>query len=137
MNLDPLHNAISGMTSLFSGTGLIWPDLGADDGTGLLLPALAGIAAAVTVALAVTIYFQTGYRSYRDMIRHGLVAAIGMALLAFAIFDMRNAARAHLAERTAEPAQFELQWKQTTDRAKALAAEMERTARSAPEAHQG
>jgi hypothetical protein len=137
MNPEPLHNAITTATNLLWGVAGIWPDFGADDSNGLVMPALAGIAAATTVALAMTIYFQTGYRSYRDMIRHGLVAATGLALLAFAIFDMRNAALAHLAARTAEPAQFELQWKQTTDRAKALAAEMDRTARPAPEAHQG
>jgi hypothetical protein len=137
MNLEPLYNAGADMTSLLSGTAGIWPDFGADDGIGLLRPALAGIAAAMTVALSVTIYLQTGYRSYRDMIRHGLVAAIGLALLAFAISDMRNAALAHLVARTAEPAQFKLQWKQTTDRAKALAAEMERTSRPTGEAQQG
>ena len=136
MNPEPLHSAISTTTSLLSGIAGIWPNFGADDGNGLVMPALAGIAAATTVALAMTIYFQTGYRSYRDMIRHGLVAAIALALLAFAIFDMRNAALAHLAARTAEPAQFELQWKQTTDRAKALAAEMDGRTRSLS-AHQG
>ena len=124
MNPEALHNAITTATSLLSGLAGIWPDFGADDSNALVMPALAGIAAATTVALTVTIYFQTGYRSYRDMIRHGLVAAIALALLAFAVFDMRNAAIAHLAARTAEPAQFELQWKQTTDRARALAAEM-------------
>ena len=142
MTLDPLHNAVTGMTSLFSNAAGLWPDAGPDDGTGLLMPALAGIAAATTVALAVTIYFQTGYRSYRDMIRHGLVAAIGLALLAFAILDMRNVALAHLAARTVGPStQFELQWQQTTERAKALAAEMDRhtasTTRSLSDAHQG
>ena len=136
MNLDPLHQVATEMTSLVSGAAGILPDLSADDGTGLLMPALTGVVAAVTVALALAIYFQTGYRSYRDMIRHGLVAAIALALLAFAIFDMRNAALAHLAARTAEPAQFELQWKQTTDRAKALAAEMDGRTRSLS-AHQG
>ena len=120
-----LHTTVTGLTSMFSGLAGFWPDFGTDEGNALVMPALAGIAAATTVALAVTVYFQTGYRSYRDMIRHGLVAAIGLALLAFAIFDMRNAALAHLAIRTVGPdAQFELQWKHTTDRAKALAAEM-------------
>jgi hypothetical protein len=131
-----LHATFTGMSSMFSGLAGFWPDFGADDGTGLAKPALAGIAAATTVALTVTIYFQTGYRSYRDMIRHGLVAAIALALLAFAVFDMRNAALAHIAAKTAEPTQFELQWKQTTERAKALAAEMGSRTRSLS-AHQG
>ncbi len=124
MNLDPLHHAAAQMISL------VWPDLSADDGTGLLMPALAGIAAAVTVALAVAIYFQTGYRSYRDMIRHGLAAAIGLALIAFVISDMRNTALAYLVKTSEQPAaDFELQWRKTTERAKALAAEMDRDSR--------
>src|ERR1700677_4690218 len=68
MNLNPLHQVATEMTSLVSGAAGILPDLSADDGTGLLMPALTGVVAAVTVALALAIYFQTGYRSYRDMI---------------------------------------------------------------------
>ena len=119
------------MTGMLSGLAGLWPDFGAEDGNGLVMPALAGIAAATTLALALTVYFQTGYRSYRDMIRHGLVAAIGLALLAFAIFDMRNAALAHIAARTVSPStQFEMQWQQTSERAKALATEMDNQTRS-------
>jgi hypothetical protein len=138
MNLDPLHTAATEMMSLVSGAAGILPDLSADDGTGLLMPALTGVVAAVTVALALAIYFQTGYRSYRDMIRHGLAAAIGLALMAFVIYDMRNAAMAHLMKTSVGPAaQFELQWQKTTERAKALTAEMERNIRTSSEAHQG
>ena len=138
MNLEPLHSAAAEMTHLLSSlTANLWPDQGADGG-GLLMPALAGVAAAVTVALMLAIYFQTGYRSYRDMIRHGLTAALGLMLLAVVIYDMRNAALAHIARTQLRPAaEFELQWQQTTQRAKALAAEMERTTRPAPEAHEG
>jgi hypothetical protein len=138
MNLDPLHTAAAEMTSLVSGAAAILPDLSADDGTGLLMPALTGIVAAVTVALALAIYFQTGYHSDRDMIRHGLAAAIGLALMAFVIYDMRNAAMAHLGKTSVSPtAQFELQWQKTTERAKELATETGRTTRSLSEAHQG
>ena len=126
-----LHTTVTGLTSMFSGLAGFWPDFGTDEGNALVMPALAGIAAATTVALAVTVYFQTGYRSYRDMIRHGLVAAIGLALLAFAIFDMRNAALAHIARASVGPsAQFEMQWQQTSERAKALATEMDNQTRS-------
>ena len=130
------HATFTGMTGLFSGIAGFWPDFETNDGNALVMPALAGIAAATTMALAVTIYFQTGYRSYRDMIRHGLVAAIGLALLAFVIFDMRNVALAHIAARSAGPdVQFELQWQQTTERARALAAEMD--GHDLSDAHQG
>jgi hypothetical protein len=144
MNLDPLHNATAKMTGLVSSVAGIWPDLGAGDGAGLVMPALAGVAAAVTLALALAIYFQTGYRSYRDMIRHGLAAAIGLALMAFVIYDMRNAAMAYLVRTERPTAQFELQWQKTTERAKELAAEMDRHTNAAvqksaslPEARQG
>lgn len=144
MNLDSLHNAATEVTGLLTSLvqsapdlSGIWPAMGADDPTGMMMPALAGIAAAVTVALAVSIYFQTGYRSYRDMIRHGLAAAIGLSMLAFVAYDMRNAALAYIV-RTSQPAtEFELRWQQTTERAKALVAEMERTAHTSPEAHAG
>jgi hypothetical protein len=130
MNLDPIRDAASEATGLLHSllqsmpdTALISPDQGFDDGTGFLMPALAGIAAAITVALMLAIYFETGYRSYRDMIRHGLTAAAGLSLLAFAAYDMRNVALAHLAPTSARPAtQFELRWRLTTD---------------LPEAHQG
>jgi hypothetical protein len=145
MNPDPIRHAAAGANSFLASlvppipdTSAIWPGHAVDDGSGLLMPALAGIAAGVTVALMLTIYFQTGYRSYRDMIRHGLAAALGLSLLAFVIYDMRNAALAHILKSPANAtAQFELQWQATTDRAKALAAEMEHTGRSSPEAHQG
>ena len=138
MNFDPLHHTATAMTSLLSGLADIWPDLSADDGTGLLMPALAGVVAAMTVALMLAIYFQTGIRSYRDMIRHGLAAAIGLSLMAFVIYDMRNAAMAHLLKTTAGPtAQFELQWRETTERARAMTAEMDRHPKALPAARQG
>ena len=143
MNLDPISTAVAQMTGLsrqllnaMPDTG-IWPAEGADGGSGLLMPALAGIAAATTVALMLTIYLQTGYRSYRDMIRHGLAAALGLTLLAVAIYDMRNAALAHIARTQVRPAaEFQLQWQTTSARARELAAEMDRTTRSLS-AHQG
>jgi hypothetical protein len=144
MYLDPIRNAAANIANFFSAA--IWPDQGVDDGTGLLMPALAGIAAGVTVALMLAIYFQTGYRSYRDMIRHGLAAAVGLSLLAFVVYDMRNAALAYLVKTPVGPAtEFELRWQQTTERARTLAtemdrhtsAEMDRHVKDLPEPHQG
>jgi hypothetical protein len=150
MNPDPIHNAATDATSFFASllhsvpdTSAIWPGEAVDDGSGLLMPALAGVAAAMTVAFMLGVYFQTGYRSYRDMIRHGLTAALGLSLLAFVVTDMRNAALAHIARTQFRPAaQFEWQWRQTTERARELAAEMghtemSRAFRPSPEAHQG
>ena len=143
MNIDPISTAVAQLTSLFHQVlhsvpdTPIWPDHGAD-GNGFLMPALAGVAAALTVALMLAVYFQTGYRSYRDMIRHGLAAALGLSLLAFVIYDMRNAALAHIVRTQPRPAaEFDLQWQQTTQRAKTLAAEMGNLTRGLSGAHQG
>jgi len=133
MNLDQIRNAAADVLSFFSAA--IWPDPSIDDGTGLLMPALAGIAAGMTVALMLALYFQTGYRSYRDMIRHGLAAAIGLAIMAFVISDASNAALAYLVKTSPQPSsEFELRWQKTTERAQTLAAEMDR---HLPEARKG
>ena len=139
MNLDSLRNAASELTSLFPAG--VWPDLAADDGTSLLMPALAGIAAAVAVALALAVYFRTGHRSFRDIVRHGLGVAIALGLLAFAAYDIRNAAHADLAKTSLWSAtEFELHWQKATARARELATEMDqrnRDTRSLPQAHRG
>jgi hypothetical protein len=44
---------------------------------------------------------------------------------------------AHIARTASPSSQFELQWQQTTERAKALATEMDQASRPSPEAHQG
>jgi hypothetical protein len=81
-----------------------------DDGSfGLLTSALAGIAAALAVAILLTVYFRTGYRSLRDIVRHGLAAALALGLLAFVISDMRHAALAYLGINPTKPAvEFEI-----------------------------
>ncbi len=133
MNLDPIRNAAADVLSFFSTA--IWPDPGIDDGTGLLMPTLAGIAAGMTVALMVTLYFQTGYRSYRDTIRHGLAAAIGLAIMAFVISDMSTAALAYLVKTSPEPAaDFEQRWQTSERAAHTIAAKIDRRL---PEARKG
>jgi hypothetical protein len=58
--------------------------------------------------------------------------------MAFVIYDMRNAAMAHLVKTSVAPtAQFELQWRETTERARKLATETGRNTRTSSEAHQG
>lgn len=145
MNPDQIGNAATALTSLFrqllqslteaSGG---WPAIGAEGGSNLLMPALAGMAAAMIVALMLAIYFRTGYRSYSDMIRHGLAAAVGLAVLAFVVYDMRDATIAHVAKTPVRPAvQFEPRWRTAAVSASTLADEMDCIARPAPEAHQG
>jgi integral membrane sensor domain MASE1 len=95
-------------------TGLLFPGQGADSAFDLLMPGLVGVAAAVAVAVALTVYFRTGYRSVRDIVRHGFAAALVLGLLAFAAYDMRNAALAYLGINPAKPATgFEMRWPKT------------------------
>ena len=73
------------------------------------MSALAGIAAALAVAIVLSVYFRSGYRSRRDLFKHGLAASAVLVLLAFVISDMRNAALAYLGLNPAKPAvEFEI-----------------------------
>jgi len=85
------------------------PGDGPDGGLGLVMSALAGVAAALAVALALTLYFRTGYRSGRDIVRHGLAAIAVFGLLAFVAYDIRHAALAFLGINPSKPAvEFEI-----------------------------
>ena len=84
----------------------LFPD---DSSFGLLMSALAGIAAALAVAILLAVYFRTGYRSLRDIVCHGLAAALALGLLAFVVYDMRHAALAYLGINPTKPAvEFEI-----------------------------
>jgi hypothetical protein len=94
------------------GTGLF--DDSPDGGLGVIMSALAGVAAALAVAIAVSIYFRSGYRSRRDLVKHGLAASAVLVLLAFVISDMRHAALAYLGINPAKPAvEFEIRLPKT------------------------
>ena len=81
----------------------------ADGRHGVLMSALAGIAAALAVALAMTVYFRLSYRTWRDVVRHGVAALAAVALFAFAAYDMRHAALAYLGLNPSKPAvEFEI-----------------------------
>jgi hypothetical protein len=83
---------------------------GPDGGLGVWMSALAGVAAALAVAIVLSVYFRSGYRSTRDMVRHGLAAAVGFGLLAFVAYDMGHAALAYLGINPTRPAmEFEIQ----------------------------
>ena len=94
--------AVGDFTDLFATDG-------PDGGLGLVMSGLAGVAAALAVAIMLTVYFRSGYRSGRDVLRHGLAAAAVFALLAFVAYDMRHAALAYLGINPAKPAvEFEI-----------------------------
>jgi len=91
-----------------AGTGLF--DDSVDGGLGMVMSALAGIAAALAVAMLLSIYFRSGYRSPRDIVKHGLAVTLVLALLAFVAYDMRHAALAYLGLNPGKPAvEFEIQ----------------------------
>lgn len=87
----------------------------ADGRLGILMSALAGIAAALAVALAMTVYFRLSYRTWRDVARHGLATLAAMVLFAFAAYDMRHAALAYLGLNPSKPAvEFEIRMPRET-----------------------
>jgi hypothetical protein len=95
------------------GTGLFADD-GPDGVLGMLMSGLSGVAAALAVAIVLTVYFRSGYRSVRDVVRHGLAATLVLGLLAFVAYDMRHAALAFLGINPAKPAvEFEIRLPKT------------------------
>lgn len=87
----------------------------ADGQIGILMSALSGIAAALAVTLAMTVYFRLSYRTWRDVLRHGLATLAAIALFAFAAYDMRHAALAYLGLNPSKPAvEFEIRMPRET-----------------------
>src|SRR5712672_2113855 len=89
----PGDSVTSFLRMIGAGTGLF--DDSVDGGLGLVMSALAGVAAALAVAIVLSIYFSTGYRSPPDLVRHGLAVTLVLALIAFVVYDMRHAALAY------------------------------------------
>ncbi|UPK39631.1 acriflavin resistance protein [Bradyrhizobium sp. 186] len=86
-----------------------------DGRLGILMSALAGIAAALAVALTMTVYVRTGYRTRRDVLRHGLAALAAAVLFVFVAYDMRHAALAYLGLNPSKPAvEFEIRMPKET-----------------------
>jgi hypothetical protein len=99
------------MTSLLRmiGTGTGWFDDSVDGGLGIAMSGLAGVAAALAVAIVLSVYFRSGTRSPRDLLKHGLAAGLVVGLVAFVVYDMRHAALAYLGINPGKPAvEFEI-----------------------------
>jgi hypothetical protein len=87
----------------------LFTDDGPDGALAMVTSGLSGIAAALAVAIVLSVYLRSGYRSLRDIGRHGLAAAAVLGLLAFVVYDMRNAALAYLGINPSKPAvEFEI-----------------------------
>jgi hypothetical protein len=100
-SLTSLVHRVSDIPSLFTDAP--------DGGLGIIMSGLAGAAAALAVAIALTVYFHGGYRTARELVKHGIAATIALALVAFVISDMRHAALAYLGLNPAKPmVEFEI-----------------------------
>jgi hypothetical protein len=76
---------------------------------GVLMSGAAGVAAALAVAVTLTLYFRSGYRSGADIATHGLAAVMVLGLLAFVAYDMRDAALTYLGINSSKPeVEFEI-----------------------------
>lgn len=60
--------------------GIGWFDDAADGGLGMVLSGLAGVATALLVVILLSVYFRSGYRSARDIVRHSLATALVLSL---------------------------------------------------------
>jgi hypothetical protein len=104
----PGDSVISLLKMVGDRTGL-FADESPDGWLGILMSGLSGVAAALAVAIMLTVYFRTGHRSISDLVRHGLAAAVVFGLLAFVAYDMRHAALAYLGINPTKPAiEFEI-----------------------------
>ena len=104
----PGDSVTSFLKMVADSTGLLADD-SPDGWLGMLMSGLAGVAAALAVAIVLTVYFRSGDRSARDIVRHGLAAAAVLGLLAFVVYDMRHAALAYLGINPTKPAvEFEI-----------------------------
>lgn len=81
---------------------------------GMLMSGLAGLAAALAIAIMLTVFLRLEERSRRDMVRHGLAATFALGLLGFVAYDMRHATEAYLGFNPTSPAvEFEIRMPDT------------------------
>jgi hypothetical protein len=103
----PGDSVSSFLKMIGEGTGLF--DDSPDGGLGMVMSGLSGIAAALAVAIVLTVYFRSGYRTVRDIVKHSLATLAVLALVAFVGYDMRQAALVYLGINPSKPAvEFEI-----------------------------
>ena len=102
-------DSVTSFLKIIADTTGLFADDSSDGVLGMLMSGLAGIATALAVAIVLTVYFRSRYRSARDVLRHGLAAAAVFSLVAFVVYDMRHAALAYLGINPTGPAvEFEI-----------------------------
>ena len=105
----PSGSLLSSLLEMVTDKSGLFADDSPDGWLGIAMSGLAGVATALAVAIVLSVYFRSGYRSTRDIFKHGLAAAAVLALLAFAATDMRHAALAYLGINPSKPAvEFEI-----------------------------
>jgi hypothetical protein len=79
----PGDTVTSFLKRLADATGLFADD-SPDGWLGMLTSGLSGVAAALAVAIMLTVYFRSRQHKFSDVFRHGLAAVAVLGLLAFA-----------------------------------------------------
>lgn len=94
-------------------TGFAGDDI-PDGWLGMLRSALAGLAAALAIAIMLTVFLRMEERGRRGIVLHGLGAALALGLLGFVANDMRHATEAYLGFNPTKPAvEFEIRMPDT------------------------
>jgi hypothetical protein len=102
-------DSVTSVLKIIADTTGLFADDSSDGVLGMLMSGLAGIATALAVAIVLTVYFRSRYRSAREVLRHSLAAAAVFSLVAFVVYDMRHAALAYLGINPTSPAvEFEI-----------------------------
>src|SRR5712675_3225726 len=102
-------DSVTSFVKTIASAGGFLADDSPDGWLGLLMSGLSGVAAALAVAIMLTVHFRSGYRSFRDIVRHGLAATLVFGLFAFVAYDLRHAALAYLGINPTKPAvEFEI-----------------------------
>ena len=105
----PPGSPVTSLLKMVTDNSGLFADDSPDGWLGIAMSGLAGVATALAVAIVLSVYFRSGYRSARDIFKHGLAVAAVLALLAFAATDMRHAALAYLGINPSKPAvEFEI-----------------------------
>ena len=85
-----------------------------DGWLGMLRSALAGLAAALAIAIMLTVFLRMEERGRRHLVRNGLAATLALGLLGFVANDMRHATEAYLGFNPTKPAvEFEIRMPDT------------------------
>jgi len=107
-------DAVTSFLRMIADSTGLFADDSPDGPLGLVMSGLAGVAAALAVAIVLAVYFRSRYRSARDIVRHGLAATAVLGLLAFVAYDMRHAALAYLGINPSKPeVEFEIRLPKT------------------------